>query len=287
VAVVDKHGLVTWKRVPDPDAASKPTREQVPGMTKFKRGEGLFFEYPFAFVTTTSDAKIHAYNVITETIEVLWSGDEVKENSPAVDVDQLTKTQGGEIFVCEDQGEFRIGILSADGRVMAPFLQLDGDEHTPTSVFGNETTGVVFDPSGTRMYFSAQRSYGFGALYEVSGPFRRETVDLREPTLRVETIEKAKAGRVAGRGLPVTLLADEGCKVTATLRTVGKRPVTIARKRVSLTRGKRARLSLKANKKAASILRRRRSTKARLVVEAVDAVGKKRKVVRNLVISGR
>ena len=41
-------------------------------MTQFKRGEGLFFEYPFAFITTTSDSKIHAYNVITETMEVLW-----------------------------------------------------------------------------------------------------------------------------------------------------------------------------------------------------------------------
>jgi uncharacterized protein len=287
VAVVDKHGLVTWKRVPDPAAKSTPTRKQVKGMTQFKRGEGLFFEYPFAFVTTTSDAKIHAYNVITETIEVLWSGDAVEDDSAVVDVDQLTRTQGGEIFVCEDQGKFRIGILSADGRVMAPFVQLDGDEHTPTSVFGNETTGVVFDPSGTRMYFSAQRSYGFGALYEVSGPFRRETIDLREPTLRVETLERAKAARVAGRGLPVALLADEACTVKATLRTRGKRPVLIARKSVSLTTGKRARLSLKANAKAAGILRRRRSTKARLVVEALDAAGQRRKVVRDLVIPGR
>ena len=287
VAVVDRNGLVTWKRVPDPAATSAPTRKQVKGMTQFKRGEGLFFEYPFAFVTTTSDSKIHAYNVITETMEVLWSGDEVKENSPAVDVDQMTLTQGGEIFVCEDQGELRISVLSADGRFMAPFLQLDGEQHTPTTVFGNESTGVVFDPSGTRMYFSAQRSYGFGALYEVSGPFRRETVDLREPTLRVETLAKAKAGRVAGRGLPLTLVADEPCAVTATLRTVGKRPVTIARKRVSLVRGKRTKLALKANRKAAGILRRRRSTKARLVVTAVDAGGKKRKVVRDLVVTGR
>jgi hypothetical protein len=49
-------------------------------------------------------------------------------------------------------------------------------------------TGVVFDPSGTRMYFSSQRSYPFlpppdgapseagivarGATFEVTGPFR-------------------------------------------------------------------------------------------------------------------
>jgi hypothetical protein len=286
VAIVDTNGLVRWVPVPDPSAKSAPTRTQVKGMTKFKRGEGLYFEHPFAYVTTTSDAKIHAYNVITETMEVLWSGDEVKQDSPAVDIDQMTYTRGGEIFVCEDQGQMRISVLSADGRVVAPFLQLDGSEHTPTSVFGNETSGVVFDPSGTRMYFSAMRSYGFGAMYEVSGPFRRETVDLRQPTLRVETLAKAKAARVAGRGLPLALLADEPCTATATLRSRGKRPVTIAQKRVSLESGKRARLKLKAGRKTAAALRRRRSTKARLTVVAVDAAGRRRKVVRDLVISG-
>jgi uncharacterized protein len=37
----------------------------------------------------------------------------------------------------------------------------------------SEVAGVVFDPSGTRMYFSSQRAYGFGVVYEVSGPFRQ------------------------------------------------------------------------------------------------------------------
>ena len=38
---------------------------------------------------------------------------------------------------------------------------------------------MVFDPSGTRMYFSSQRAFpkskllpGPGAIYEVTGPFR-------------------------------------------------------------------------------------------------------------------
>ena len=287
VAIVNVNGLVSWKRVPDPSAASAPTRKQVKGMTQFKRGEGLFFEYPFAYITTTSDAKIHAYNVVTETMEVLWSGDEVKENSPAVDIDQMTYTQGGEIFVCEDQGEMRISVLTADGRFMAPFLQLDGPEHTPSPEFGNETTGVVFDPSGTRMYFSAMRSYAFGALYEVTGPFRREKVDVRQPTLRVEARPKARFGRVTGRGLPVALLADEPCTVTATIRVPGKRGYTVARKRVTLKRGKRVKLRLKAGRKAAAKLQRRRAVKAQLVVKAVDSRGNKRTYVRALALSRR
>ena len=66
---------------------------------------------------------------------------------------------------------------------MSPFLRLVGEDHQ-----GSEMTGVVFDPSGTRMYFSSQRSYplaplpdgapseasvlAHGATYEVTGPFR-------------------------------------------------------------------------------------------------------------------
>jgi hypothetical protein len=34
-------------------------------------------------------------------------------------------------------------------------------------------TGVAFDPSGKRLYFSSQRAFGNGALYEVTGPFQK------------------------------------------------------------------------------------------------------------------
>ena len=37
----------------------------------------------------------------------------------------------------------------------------------------SELTGVTFDPSGSRLYFSSQRAHGLaGEVYEVSGPFR-------------------------------------------------------------------------------------------------------------------
>ena len=285
VAVVDPNGLVTWKEVPDPSAATAPTRKQVPEMTQFKRGEGLFFEHPFAFITTTSDAKIHAYNVITETIEVLWAGDAIEGPSPAFEVDQLTYSQGGEIFVCEDQGLLRISMLSADGRFAAPFLQLDGQQHRPAPEFGNETTGVVFDPSGTRMYFAAQRSTGFGALYEITGPFRREKTDLREPTLRVEAPVSATFGGVRKRGLAVDLVADEPSTVTATLRVPGEPAITMARKRVTAEAGKPASLRLKTTTKAAERLRSQSSASAELVVKAVDGRGNRRKVVRQVALT--
>jgi hypothetical protein len=283
VAVVDRHGHVEWKVVPDPAAGSAPTRKQVAGMTRFRRGEGLFYEYPFVYVTTTSDAKIHAYNVVTETIEVIWSGDEF-EDTPLTDVDQMTYSPGGEIFVCEDEGELRISMLSADGRVCAPFLQCDGPQHQGTPELGNEVTGVVFDPAGERMYFAAQRSYGFGALYEVTGPFRQERVDLREPTLRVDAAGEATFARVKGRGVGVALLADERCTATVSIRVEGRRPFTLARKRVTLARGRRVRVRLTAGRKAAARLGRRRLS-AKLVAKAVDERGNRRTVVRDLTLT--
>jgi secreted PhoX family phosphatase len=285
VAVVGKHGVVTWEPVPDPDAASAPTRTQVPSMTKFDRGEGLFYEYPFVYVTTTGDATIHAYNLVTETIEVLWSGD--FEDTPLTDVDQMTYSPGGEIFVCEDEGELRIGMLSADGRICASFLQLEGSQHQGAPELGNELTGVIFDPSGTRMYFAAQRSYGFGVIYEITGPFRNERQDLRQPTLRVDAKETARVGRIAGRGLKVEVLADEACIVTASIRVPGRDGFTAARKRVELVSGEHQTIRLKAGRKAADRLRRRRGAKAKLVVKAVDERGNKRRVVRDLALKRR
>ena len=287
VAIVDPDGLVSWAPVPDPSAATTPTRKQVPEMTQFRRGEGLFFEYPFAFVTTTSDSKIHAYNVITETMEVLWAGDAVEGESPAFDIDQLTRSQGGEIFVCEDEGLLRISVLSADGRFVAPFLQLDGPQHAKSPEFGNELTGVVFDPSGTRMYFSAQRSFGFSALYEVSGPFRQDKTDLRHPTLRVEAPAAATFGRLRGRGIRVDVVADEACRVTAKVRLPGGRPVTVARKRVEAEPGKRTTLVLAARPAARDRLRGPRAAAAKLVVKAVDGRGNRRVVVRDLALNRR
>jgi hypothetical protein len=58
-------------------------------------------------------------------------------------------------------------------RSVSRFLSVTGAEHAMS-----ELTGVTFDPSGGRMYFSSQRAGGSdgmpgpGAIYEISGPFR-------------------------------------------------------------------------------------------------------------------
>jgi hypothetical protein len=170
-------GLVVWKRLPDPSAATTPTRSQVPGTLRFKRGEGVFFDTGIVYVATTSDDRVYAYDTATERIEVLYDG-KVLANAPLHQVDNLTShAPSGDLFVAEDADDLQICVLTGD-RVVAPFAQLSGGMHV-----GSEMTGVTFNPSGNRMYFSSQRAgavpvmpgapgAGGGMVFEVRGPFR-------------------------------------------------------------------------------------------------------------------
>ncbi|HMT63184.1 MAG TPA: hypothetical protein PKA24_20155, partial [Microthrixaceae bacterium] len=60
----------------------------------------------------------------------------------------------------EDGGDMQVVMIS--GGVAEPIVQVSG-------VDGSEMTGVVFDPSGTRMYVTSQRNPG--RVYEISGPW--------------------------------------------------------------------------------------------------------------------
>ena len=182
-AVVDAAGGVTWVEVPDPNLVTAGTtiRNQLPDATRFDGGEGLWYSDGVVYYTTKGDKKVWAYVCEQQTIEVIYDG----ENTPGAAlnaVDNVTVSPSGDVYVCEDGGNMEICLISPD-RVVSPFLRLVGDDHV-----NSEMTGVVFDPSGTRMYFSSQRSYpaaplpdgapseagvlALGATYEVTGPFR-------------------------------------------------------------------------------------------------------------------
>jgi secreted PhoX family phosphatase len=168
IATVGRGGAVSWREVPDPGARRVDTRRQVRGSTRFKRAEGL------VYVSTTGDSRVYAYDVARERIDVIYDALAPGEPAPLMRVDQLTANHAGEVFVCEDiaTNEIDIGLIDRAGRV-SKFLSVTGPDHV-----GSELTGVTFDPSGTRMYFSSQRAFGKdgmpgpGAIYEVSGPFR-------------------------------------------------------------------------------------------------------------------
>ena len=177
IAVVAADGAVTWARVPDPAAATTPTRSQVPGSAKFKRGEGIWFDAPIVYVATTSDAKIHAYDTRTERIEVIYDKAAIAEPQ-LTDVDNIVVSRSGDLFVCEDPGADGpdVALVTPD-RTVSTFLKLTGPRHD-----GSEATGPIFDPSGRRLYVCSQRAgvprgvpgvgSGLGVVYEITGPFR-------------------------------------------------------------------------------------------------------------------
>jgi secreted PhoX family phosphatase len=173
IATVGAGGAVTWSEVPDPAARRASTRDQVRGSTRFARAEGIWHDDGVVYISTTGDHRVHAYHIERKRIEVIYDG--LGDGpTPLLRVDQLTANHAGEVFVCEDIAteEIDIGLIDRAGRV-SKFLSVTGPIHA-----GSELTGVTFDPSGSRMYFSSQRAYGNGAtpgpgaIYEVSGPFR-------------------------------------------------------------------------------------------------------------------
>jgi len=175
IARVRRGGRVEWVKVPDSGAASERTRRQVRGATRFKRGEGLWFDSGILYVSTTGDSRVHAYDTRRERIRVAYDG-LASRSAPLLRVDQMTGSRAGEVFVCEDiaTDEIDMGVITPDRRV-ARFLSVMGPQHD-----GSELTGVTFDPSGTRMYVASPRAFskselapGPGAIYEITGPFRQ------------------------------------------------------------------------------------------------------------------
>ncbi len=178
IARVKRDGYVEWERIPDPLARRRPTRQQVPRATEFARGEGIWFDSGLVYLATTEDSKIRAYNTRTERIRIIYNAKRLA-NPPLTDVDNITVSRSGDLYVCEDDGggdPFDIAIITPPPeRRVARFAKLTGPQHGDAGTeAASEVTGVVFNPSGRRLYFASQRAFGTGVVYEVRGPFRRE-----------------------------------------------------------------------------------------------------------------
>jgi uncharacterized protein len=160
-----------WAVVPDPAAITAPTRSQVAGTRRFNGGEGIWFDSGNVYFSTKGDNRIWAYDTVAGTLGTVYDRAAAGPDAPLSGVDNLTVSRAGEIFVCEDGGDMEICVIDPD-RSVAPFLRLVGEAATGLPGRGNELAGVVFAPSGDRLYFASQRAFGFGAVYEVTGPFR-------------------------------------------------------------------------------------------------------------------
>ena len=154
-------GVIDWAVIPDPRGRPIETRFQVPTMKIFNRGEGAFFAGGRLVVASTGDDRVWSYTPSTNELEIIYDEDTSPE--PVLSgSDNVTIADVGDVFVCEDGGNLELVVVPVEGGAN-PFLRVEGQSDT-------ELTGVAFDPSGTRLYFSSQRNPG--QTYEITGPFR-------------------------------------------------------------------------------------------------------------------
>lgn len=195
VAAVDSRGAVTWLPVPDPSAATTPTRRQVRGSTAFKGGEGIWHHEGLVYFTTKHDNRVWSYDVTSQALTVVYDAGALQD-PPLTGVDNVVVSSWGTIVVAEDGGNLELVSLTPDG-VVAPLVRVLGQEDS-------ELTGPAFDPSGTRLYFSSQRAFDLekdkgGITYEVSGPFAPHVDTSASPSLVDQVTDKVTLG-AAGLG---------------------------------------------------------------------------------------
>ena len=149
---------------------------------------------------------------------------------------------------------------------------------------------MIFDPSHRRLYFSAQRAYGFGAVYEVRGPVPRRR-RARRPAgaagpggrrlarrRAAAAPERVRLGALGTRGLALDLRLGDAvtsrrrCAPDELGRVPGKRGSTARPHTVTLARARRKgreemQLHLRIGRAELLRLRGRRSTPARITVD--------------------
>ena len=161
VMVENAAGVISWANIPDPRGRPTETRYQVPNMKVFNRGEGAFFAGGRLVFAETGTNRVWQYTPADNSLVTIY--DRATAPNPVLrHADNVTIDDVGDVFVCEDGDDLEMVVIPAEGGSF-PFLQLTGQTDT-------ELTGVAFDPSGSRMYFSSQRHPG--TTYEISGPFR-------------------------------------------------------------------------------------------------------------------
>ena len=299
IAVADGAGGLRFVPVPDPGAVFTPTRRQVPETRHFDGGEGIWYDGGSVSFSTKGDNRVWSYDTASGALGTIYDG-----GGPLTGVDNLTVDPAGEVFVCEDGGDMEICVIEPGGTV-APFLQLTGEAATGLPDRGNEMAGVIFSPAHDRLYFSAQRAYGFGAVYEVRGPFHgaggaaapaaAESHGGSAGTPEVSAPRHVRLDRLTARGLAVELRLEDAESVAVALRSdelgrvPGKRGSTPRPHTVTLARARRdgrARMTvhLRVDRAGAARLRGRRSTPARITVVAHGRDGRARVATRAIKI---
>lgn len=291
VAAVAGDGQVGWLPIPDPQfLAGIPTRLQVTQASKFKRGEGMWYDDGTIYFATTQDDRVYAYDPAEKLLEVVYDGVALGPDAPLHDSDNITVSPiSGDLYVAEDADDLQVCLISTEGEA-APFLQLPGAEHEDS-----ELTGPVFDPTGKRFYFASQRAVGGGVIYEITGPFRRTRAeeipkDTKKPVVKVRVLGKPNLDGLLKKGQTFKLnIQDKSLPVELDIKLVtklkraagkGSREVTIGRLKTRAGKVGDRKIRMKVVKGYKKRLRKRDVAQAKLIVIATDDEGNRSKTVK-------
>ncbi len=153
-------GELYWREVPDPTAATKECRDQVPHTKRFDGGEGIDISGNNVVFTTKGDNRVWSYDPAANSLTVVYDA-AVQVNGILSGVDNVEVSDEGVIYVCEDGGDMQIVLVREDGSTF-PVIQIDNNA-------GSEMCGAAFNHVGDRLYFSDQRNPG--RTIEVKGPW--------------------------------------------------------------------------------------------------------------------
>ncbi len=164
VAVAEGSHL-TWQVVPDFSAASAPLRKQVPGVARFKGGEGIIYSEGHVYFTTKRDNKVWSLGLASQELKTIY--DAAAYDKPVLTgVDNIEVSPNGDLLIAEDGGDMQIIVLTSD-YTPVPLITLHGQDKS-------EITGPAFSPDGKRLYFSSQRGFegesAHGITYELRLP---------------------------------------------------------------------------------------------------------------------
>lgn len=147
VAVANKN-VLSWRKLEDPFAKTKPTRYQVLEAARFKGGEGIVYHGGKISFTTKRDNVVWQYHINTGLISKIY--DAANYQQPLLTgVDNIEVSQSGELLIAEDGGNMQIIALDHNYQPHV-LVQILGQDRS-------EITGPAFTPDGKRLYFSSQR----------------------------------------------------------------------------------------------------------------------------------
>ena len=304
IATLRPDGHISWSRVPDPEAKSTPTRDQVPAATPLSRPEGLCIDplSGIVYFVESSAGRVYAYDPVTHAYDLVYAESDYQQpflNDPD---NAIVCPRSGDLLVCEDTGSLDICLISTEGTV-SRFVHLDGTQHgDPDTEASSETTGPCFDPTGTRLYFSSQRAYFTGVIYEVTGPWRKRVAPPEPPPggpprpgplplqLRVEASRRVSAERLEENGMRVSVIPSKRADVMVVLRAPRE-----GKKGEWVTLGKTSGKDLPARRTKLRLLLSERGERyveeidepveAQLVATAVARSGRRARVTRGITIS--